>query len=79
MLLREVAGRKGQPKPMILESRTLQSTPESGARAGYGRAKRNLVQLPRRWVVERSFDWAARFRRQARNHERLSQTIAGLH
>jgi transposase len=35
--------------------------------------------LPRRWVVERSFDWAARFRRLARDYERLSQTLAGLH
>ena len=34
MLLREFAGRKAQPTAMILDSRTLQSTPESGARAG---------------------------------------------
>ena len=26
-------------------------------------AKRGFVLLPRRWVVERSFAWAARFRR----------------
>jgi transposase len=30
ILLREFAGRKGQPTAMILDSRTLQSTPESG-------------------------------------------------
>jgi transposase len=35
--------------------------------------------LPRRWVVERSFGWVARFRRRARGYERLSQTLAGLH
>jgi transposase len=35
--------------------------------------------LPRRWVVERSFAWAARFRRLARDYERLSQTLATLH
>jgi transposase len=29
-------------------------------------AKRGFVLLPRRWVVERSFAWAARFRRLAR-------------
>src|ERR1700683_502579 len=40
MLLREFSGRKAQPTAMILDSRTLQSTPESGARAGYDGAKR---------------------------------------
>ena len=40
MLLREFAGHKAQPTAMILDSRTLQSTPESGARAGYDGAKR---------------------------------------
>src|SRR5579863_7443303 len=40
MLLREFAGRKAKPTAMILDSRTLQSTPESGARAGYDGAKR---------------------------------------
>jgi hypothetical protein len=34
------AGRKAKPTAMILDSRTLQSTPESGARAGYDGAKR---------------------------------------
>ncbi len=42
-------------------------------------AKRGFVLLPRRWVVERSFGWAARFRRLARDDERLSATRAGLH
>ena len=161
VLLREQAGRAAQPTAMILESRTLQSTPESGARAGYDgakrrkgakvhaavdtlghllalrvtpadaqdraqvgdlaaavqhitgqhvevgfvdqgytgdtpaqaaaahgirlevikhtEAKRGFVLLPRRWVVERSFAWAARFRRLARDYERLPQTLAGLH
>lgn len=161
MLLREHADRKAQPSAMILDSRTLQSTPESGARAGYDGAKRRkgskvhaavdtlghllalhvtpaneqdraqveklaqsvqeitgqsvklayvdqgytgdtakdaaqahgielvvvkhtevkrgFVLLPRRWVVERSFAWAARFRRLARDYERLAQTLAGFH
>src|SRR3984893_9685389 len=39
-LVREFAGRKPQPTAMIVDSRTLQSTPESGARAGYDGAKR---------------------------------------
>jgi transposase len=161
LLLREFAGRKAQPTAMILDSRTLQSTPESGARGGYDgakrrkgskvhaavdtlghllalhvtaadeqdraqvetlveavqeitgehielayvdqgytgenaaqaadkhgvrlevvkhtEAKRGFVLLPRRWVVERSFAWAARFRRLARDYERLAQTLAPLH
>lgn len=161
ILLREYAGRKGQPTAVILDSRTLQSTPESGARAGYDgakrrkgskvhavvdtlghllalhvtaaneqdraqvetlaeavqeitgeqvqlayvdqgytgenaaeaaakhgmqlevvkhtQAKRGFVLLPRRWVVERSFAWVARFRRLARDYERLASTLAALH
>ena len=161
MLLREFAGRKVQPTAMILDSRTLQSTPESGARAGYDgakrrkgskvhaavdtlghllalhvtpadeqdraqvgelarqvqqiteqnvelayvdqgytgeaaeqaaaehgiqlevvkhtEAKRGFVLLPRRWVVERSFAWAARFRRLARDYERLAATLGAFH
>lgn len=160
-LLRKYAGRKAQPTAMVVDSRTLQSTPESGARAGYDgakrrkgskvhaavdtlghllalhvtaadeqdraqverlaeqvqsitgesvelayvdqgytgeaaedaaakhgiqlevvkhtEAKRGFMLLPRRWVVERSFAWAARFRRLARDYERLSQTLAGFH
>ena len=39
-LLRELAGRSARPTAMILDSRTVQSTPESGARAGYSGAKR---------------------------------------
>lgn len=41
--------------------------------------KRGFVLLPRRWVVERSFAWTTRFRRLARDYERLPQTVAGLH
>lgn len=42
-------------------------------------AKRGFVLLPRRWVVERSFAWLARFRRLARDFERLPETLAGFH
>ena len=42
-------------------------------------AKRGFVLLPRRWVVERSFAWLARFRRLARDYERLAETLAGWH
>jgi transposase len=160
-LLRLASGREPAPTATILDSRTLQSTPESGARAGYDGAKRRkgskvhiavdtlghllalyvtpaneqdrdqvaklaqsvqevtglnvdiayvdqgytgdaaqeqaqdfcmqlvvvkhteakkgFVLLPRRWVVERSFAWAARFRRLAKDYERVAQTLAGLH
>jgi transposase len=160
-LLRLAQGRKAQPSAVILDSRNVQSTPESGGRAGYDGAKRKkgskthmavdtlgdllallvtpaneqdrdqvqqlaqkvqevtgdhvevafvdegytgekaaqaaegegirleviklpevkkgFVLLPRRWVVERSFGWAARFRRLVRDYERLPETLAGLH
>jgi transposase len=64
-LLREFVERKPQPTAMVVDKHT--------------EAKRGFVLLPRRWVVERSFAWAARFRRLARDYERLSQTLAAFH
>ena len=160
-VLRVAQGRKARPTAAILDSRTLQSSPESGHRAGYDgakrkrgskvhiavdtlghllalcvtaaneqdraqvkelaakvqtvtgehveiafvdqgytgeqaaqdaategiklevvklpEAKRGFVLLPKRWVVERSFAWATRFRRLTRDYERLPETVAGLH
>ncbi len=40
MLLREIEGRTPAPRAAVIDSRTLQSSPESGGRAGYDGAKR---------------------------------------
>jgi transposase len=42
-------------------------------------AKRGCVLLPKRWVIERSNAWAARFRRLARDDEQWTETLVGLH
>ena len=42
-------------------------------------AKKGFVVLPKRWIVERCFAWTARYRRLARDYERLPETLAGLH
>lgn len=42
-------------------------------------AKKGFVLLPRRWVVERSFAWTTRFRRLARDFERMPETFRSLH
>ena len=42
-------------------------------------ARQGFVLLPRRWVVERDFAWLSRFRRLAKDYERLPETVAGLH
>ncbi len=41
--------------------------------------KRGFVLVPRRWVAERSFAWTARFRRLAKDDERLQTTQVGMH
>src|SRR6187399_1068569 len=118
-LLRMLVERAADPSAAILDGRTLQSTPESGARAGYDGYKRKkgskvhiavdtlghllalittpaneqeraqvaalardvqaacgrsvqIVLLPRRRFVERTFGWLGRFRRLARDYERLT-------
>jgi transposase len=42
-------------------------------------AKRGSVLVPRRCVVERTFGWLGRFRRLARDCERVTQTLEGWH
>ena len=41
--------------------------------------RHGFVLLPHRWIVERSFSWASRFRRLARDYERLSSSFAAFH
>lgn len=38
-------------------------------------AKRGFVLLPKRWVVERTFGWLGRFRRLARDYERVAPPL----
>lgn len=42
-------------------------------------AKKGFVLLPRRWEVERSFGWLARFRRLSLDYGRLPEVLSGLH
>ena len=42
-------------------------------------AKKGFVLLRRRWVVERSFAWATRFRRLVKDYERYPSTLESLH
>ncbi len=42
-------------------------------------ATKGFILLPKRWVVERSFAWLARFRRLSRDLERLPSTLVGFH
>jgi transposase len=37
------------------------------------------VLLPRRWVIERSFAWTARFPRRARDYQRVPAVLGGFH
>jgi len=55
IFLRLAQGRKAQPSAVILDSRTLQPTPESGGRAGYDGAKGKKGSKPTwrwtRWAI----------------------------
>ena len=42
-------------------------------------AKKGFVLFPRRWAIGRTIAWVARFRRLARDYERLPERLAGLH
>jgi transposase len=38
----------------------------------------NFVVLPKRWIVERTFAWASRYRRLTRDFERYARTVAAF-
>ena len=64
------------------EERAAEEAEDHGMRlevVKHSEAKRGFLLLPRRWVVERDFAWASRFRRLAKDYERLPTTLAGLH
>ena len=42
-------------------------------------ARHGFILLPRRWVGERSLAWMSKSRRLAKDHERLVDSIKGLH
>jgi len=41
--------------------------------------RRGFVLPPRRWVVERTFGWLARFQRPAQDYGGLSKTLERMH
>jgi transposase len=43
------------------------------------KTKHGFVLLPRRWVVEHSLNWSARYKCLARDYERLALSLQQLH
>src|SRR5215212_5926622 len=75
-------GRTGLRRPGLRWGTTGRRSGGSWHEIGGGQARRGetgFVLLPRRWVVERDFAWASRFRRLVKDYERLPDTLAGLH
>lgn len=87
-LIKDVQEITGEKVQVAFAGQGYTGEPTAAAAAAHGvelvvikleEAKRGFVLLPRRWVVERSFAWASRFRRLGRDYERLPTTLAGLH
>jgi transposase len=69
------AGRKGEAIQHCRES------PELNPRnqvVNLPEARNGFLPLPRRWAMERSFVWAARFRRLVPGYEHLPEMLAAL-
>jgi hypothetical protein len=79
---REASRRRAEGRRPYTGERAAKATADHGIALDVVKlpeAKCGLVLLPRRWVVERVLAWMARFRRSARDDERLPATLAGLH
>jgi transposase len=66
-------GHTGKTRPMKPKGM------ESSLKWSHLTAKRGFALLPRRWVIERSFGLMSRFRRLARDCERLPELWLGLY
>lgn len=69
----------GKRRPRRREARRRSRPRHRPRRRQAARGQAGFVLLPRRWVVERSFAWATRFRRLAKNYECCATTLADLH
>lgn len=87
-LAREVQASTGQSVDLAYVDQGYTGARAAGAARAHGielevvklpEAKRGFVLLPRRWVVDRSFAWATRFRRLVKDYERYASTLADLH
>lgn len=83
--VQHVAGKTVKPA-FVDQDYTGQSPAEAAQEEGselhvlkLAEAKKGVVLLSRRRVLEPSFGWVDRFRRLARDDERLPETLAGLH
>ena len=68
---------RGTPARSGLASRSRAWHPAGSGEAAREQARLHAAATPR--VVERSLAWTTRFRRLARDYERLPETFAGLH